>query len=453
MNKKLCLISLPSPFAKEPAMDISLGLAYISSYLKKHGHSDIKLVDFNLHTFDYHNSSNYLSLIPTDSDVYGIQCLTPQFYWLVKVTEHIKKINPDALVISGGSHSTSRAEECVERARVDIAVINEGEETMLEIMEGKDMSQIKGICFRDRGNNVVRTSSRPFIEDLDALPFPDRELADLLSYKRTIFGHRAVHMVTLRGCPYSCSFCDRVSVGRMTRWRSSENVLSEVDDIITRYEIRYFVPYDDCFTLRKDRAIKIAEGFRERGIRWRCWSRVDSLSRELLEIFKKCGLTSITLGIESGDDRMLKVYNKGVTAKQNEDALILCKEVGVAVRASIVFGGPYETKESVENTIALIKRTQPDEWNISTFIPIPGSDIGDHPEKYDIKIHYDPQYLNYHRLGESGMGNISVDISTLSPSEYKELRTYMLNRLLAECPRRTIQDTIQEFHVERGDYS
>ena len=113
MNRTLCLIALPSPFANEPAMDISLGLAYISSYLKKHGYSDVKLVDFNLHAFDYYNSTDYLSLIPTDFDVYGIQCLTSQFYWLVKVVEHIKKVKPNALVISGGAHSTTRAEECL----------------------------------------------------------------------------------------------------------------------------------------------------------------------------------------------------------------------------------------------------------------------------------------------------------------------------------------------------
>jgi len=450
IKRKLCLVALPSPFESEPAMDIPLGLAYISSYLKKHGYSDIKLVDFNLHSFDYYNSDDYLSLIPKDANVYGIQCVTAQFYWLVKVTEHIKHVNPSALIVSGGPHSSVRPEECIQKTKVDIAVIGEGEETLLEIMEGRDIHEIKGICSRDKENNVVRTPPRPFIKDLDSLPFPDRELVDLFSYKRTIFGHRALHFITLRGCPYNCSFCDRISVGRKIRYRSAENVLSEVDHVIARYKIKYFVPYDDCFILRKDRATKIAEGFRERGVRWRCWSRADLVSREILEILKKCGLTSITFGIESGDERMLKVYNKGITVEQNENALLLCKEVGVPVRASLIFGGPYETKESVDNTIDLIKRIQPDEWNISTFIPIPGSDIGDHPEKYDIQIHDDPSYMNYHRLGESGMGNIAVSISTLSSEEYEQLRIYMLERLLKECPRKVIQDTIQQFSMEEN---
>ena len=441
---KLCLIALPSPFANEPAMDIPLGLAYISSYLKQHGFHDITLLDYNLYNLDYYNHNSYLGYIPS-ADVYGIQCTTPQFYWLVQVAKYIKRNLPNAVVIAGGPHPTNRPEECIEKAGVDICVINEGEETMLKIMQNKLTYEINEIWYRNKDDDIVRTSPGGVINHLDELPFPDRELVDIHAYKRTLLGHRAVHIVTSRGCPYNCSFCDKVSVGRKVRWRSVENVLSEVDDVIEKYSIKCFIPYDDCFTLNKERSIKIAEGFKERGIRWRCWSRADHISYEVLSKFKECGITSITLGIESGDDRMLKVYKKGVTAEQNEAALMLCQEARVPVRCSIMFGGPYETKESVDNTIEVIKKTQPDEWNLATFIPVPGSDIGDHPEKYEIKIFDDPLYMNYHRLGESGMGNSTVKISTLSTKEYEETMQYMLKRLLKECKRNIIQDTIQDF--------
>lgn len=441
--KKLCLIELPTPFADEPAMDIPLGLAYISSYLKKHDFSDITLVDFNIFRYDYHGSDQYLEELPQDRDVYAIHCFTAQFSWLMQVSQYIKKNNPRALVIAGGPHPTSRPEECINIAGVDVAVINEGEETMLEIMRGDSLSHIKGIVYKGEGGLVIKNSPRPWIEDIDKIPFPDRDIADMNRYKRTLLGQRAVHLVTLRGCPYNCAFCDKKSVGRMVRWRSVENVLAEIDSIIDKYGIKFFVIYDDIFTLRPERTIAFCKEFKKRGIRWRGWSRVNTISRELLEIMKDGGLTSLTFGIESGDDRILKIINKGATAKENENALMLCKQAGIPVRASIIYGNPGETKESVDNTIDLIARTQPEEWNIATLIPIPGSDIGDHPEKYGVKIHEDINYASYHRLGESGMGNIMVDIDTLTPKEYKELRAYMVQTLEKKCPRKIIQDTIQ----------
>jgi len=427
---KLILISLPTPYADEPAMDVPLGLAYISSYLKAHGHTDIQLVDFNLYTnYDY-KQKQYLEKIPLDADVYGIQCHTPQFYWLVQVSHYIRANNKKATIITGGPHPSARPFECFTKARVDFAVIGEGEKVMLDLLNGVQLP------------NMVKY---PWIKDLDSLPFPDRDLLDFKKYRRTIHGHRAFHVITSRGCPYHCAFCSKPSVGDIVRWRSVENFIAEIDYCMSKYGVKRFVIYDDIFTLKKNRAIQIADELGKRGVQWRCWSRVDTLSKELLVIFKSCGLTSITLGIESGSDDILKVLSKGVTAKQNEEILFICKEIGIPVRASIIYGSPYETKKSVDETIDLLRRTQPDEWNIATLIPIPGSDIGEHPAKYDIKIHEDPLYLNYHRLGESGMGNIAVDISTMSTQEYANLRKYMLKTLLKEVPRRIIQDTIQQF--------
>lgn len=442
--QKLCLIELPNPYAEEPAMDIPLGLAYISSYLKQYGFSDIKLVDYNLYQHDYYDSDQYLKELPTDSEIYGIHCLTPQFIWLKQVSQYLQKVNPEALVIVGGPHATNRPEECIRVADVDVVVINDGEETILEIMQGNSLEGVKGIVYREK-RQIKRTPPRPWIEDIDKFPFPDRDLVDIDCYKRTLLGHRAVHLVTLRGCPYNCSFCDKKSVGRMVRWRSVENVLAEMDLITAKYGIKFFVIYDDIFTLRPKRVINFCKEFKKRGIRWRGWSRADLIDHELLTAMKDSGLTSLTFGIESGDNRMLKIFNKGITTEQNERALMLCKEVGIPVRASIIYGGPGETKESVDNTIDLIVRTQPDEWNISTLIPIPGSNIGDHPEKFGVHVHNDSCYKNYHRLGESGMGNITVDIDTLTPEEYEKLRCYMVKTLEQKCPRRLIQDTIQHF--------
>lgn len=440
---RICFIALPSPFATEPAMDIPLGIGYIISYLKKKGFKDIEFVDFNLFKYDY-MGGDWLNRIP-HADVYGIQCTTPQFYYLVKVTKRIKKSNPNSLVISGGPHSTTRPKDCIFKAGVDITVVGDGEKTMEEILQGISKYKIKGICFKE-GDDFFCTPPRDWVKDLDNLPFPDR--SNYKNYKRTIFSERAFHIITSRGCAFNCAFCDKKSVGRQIRWRSIKNFLSEIDYCMTRYGIKAFVIYDDVFTLRKERAIKIAVELGKRGLTWRIWSRADTLDEEMLRVFKENGMSSITIGIESGDEKMLSVYNKKCSVETNRRALLLCKKMKIPVRASLIYGGPHETKGSIDNTIELIKETQPDEWNLSTFCPMPGSKIGDYPEQYGIKIYDDVYYLNYLRQsGETGMGEIMVDISTMTSREYVELRKYMVKRLEEVCPRRIIQDTIQELNV------
>lgn len=421
-------------------MDIPLGLAYISSYLKSKGLNDITLVDYNLLNYDYYNSSSYLKEIPLNGDVYGITITTPQFYWCHNIARSIKEKNKNALVIAGGPHASARPQECLEEIAPDFVVIGEGEETFHEIVTNPDR-KITGTFSRSyRGD-------RRIINDLDSLPFPDRTLTDPTLYKRTIHGKRAFHVITSRDCPFNCSFCSKKAIGRNTRFRSACNFIAEIDFYIKEYGITAFVIYDDTFTVNKKRANKIAKELGKRNVIWRCFSRTDTINYETLNTFKKNGISSITFGVETFSQKMLNVYKKGTTVEDNKKALLLCKELGIPVRCSLIYGGPYETKDTLLETIQGVKETQPDEWNIATFVPVPGSDIGDNPDKYEIRIASDPFYLKHHRVGESGMGEILIDTSTMTPEEYRENRKWFTNEIESICPRRVIQDTIQTLRV------
>ena len=432
---RLVLIAPPSPFEETPAMDIPLGLAYISAYLKSKGFDDITLVDFNLLKYDYHNETTYLKEIPLDADIYGITVATPQFFWYHQIVEYIKAMTSDSLVVSGGPHPTARPSECLERTKTDLVVRGEGEEAMYEILGGA----------RDAGQCG---SPGRIISNLDSLPFPDRTLTNPFCYRRTLAGERAFHIVSARGCPYNCSFCSKKAIGRTLRFRSASNFMAELDFYVREYGVTRFIIYDDTFTADKKRAIRIAREMGKRGFIWRCFSRTDRVDYETLETLKDNGLSSITFGVETFSNKMLQVYNKGTTAEDNKKALKLCKELGIPVRCSLIYGGPFETRETLEETIRGVRETQPDEWNISTFIPIPGSDIGDNPDKYHITIPPDPLYLNYHRVGESGMGEIQVSISTMTLEEFRENRAWFVKRLEEVCQRRQIQDTIQTLEVD-----
>jgi radical SAM superfamily enzyme YgiQ (UPF0313 family) len=409
-------------------MDVPLGLAYLSAFLKSKGYTDIRLVDFNLFDYDYYNSVDFFKEIPLDADVYGITVTTPQLFWYREIATYIKENNPTALVIAGGPHATARPNECTPS---DMVILGEGEEVMHRVLVG----------------GVFEMTNRAIVEDLDSLPFPDRTLTDLTKYHRTILGRRALHVISARDCPFNCSFCSKEAVGRNIRLRSVENFIKEIDEYISKYGIKYFVIYDDTFTVDKSRAKKIALELGKRGVAWRCFSRTDSVDRETLRVFKENGLSSITFGVESFSDKMLTVYNKQNTADTNKRTLKLCKELEIPVRCSLIYGGPYETRETLEETIRGVEETQPDEWNWSTFIPIPGSDVGDNPDKYEIEIYYDPLYLKYDRIGESNLSSLLVKISTMTDEEYLENRSWFVKRLEEVCPRKIIQDTIQDINL------
>jgi len=438
---KIVFISPPSPFEEIPAMDAPLGLAYLSAYLKSKGYTNIKLVDFNLFQFDYYHNNSYLKKIPLNADIYGITVTTPQFYWHSKIIEYIKENNGNSLVVTGGPHATARPHECLDKTKTDIVVLGEGEETLYELIEnpGKPVKGTYSKAFK---------GCRRIVNNLDSLPFPDRTLINPFLYKRTLHGKRAFHVITARDCPYNCSFCSKKAIGRLIRFRSVENFLSEIDYYISEYGVTRYIIYDDTFTLNKERAVRIAVGLGERGVLWRCFSRTDCVDKRTLKVFKGNGLSSITFGVETFSSKMLKVYNKGTTVQDNKKALLLCRELQIPVRCSLIYGGPYETKKTLQDTINGVKETQPNEWNIATLSPIPGSDIGDNPDKYNIGIHSDSNYLKYHRVGQTGMGEILVDISTMTVEEYKSNRKWFVEQLERVCPRRKIQDTIQTLRMK-----
>jgi len=454
-NKKITLITLPSPFLDEPGLHPLLGISYISSYLKYHNYHNVNLVDYNILKYDYFNNSDYLKEIPLDSDFYGIHCMTPQYKWLYEVCKYIRVNNNKCKIITGGPHSSNCPEDCLIDCGADVAVIGEGEEVFLDIIKDVPLNKIRGAAHLYKGK--VINSERAYIKNLDSLPFPDRNLNDINKYTRTIDGNRAFHIVTLRGCPYSCYFCDRFSVGRNVRYRSVENVFKEIDKIYDEYNVNSFVIYDDIFTLNTKRVKKFCDGFKKRNITWRIWSRSNTLDREKLSYMKNSGLTQITIGIESFDNRMLKNMGKGTTSEQNKKALLLCKEFGIKAQCSLMYGNPGENRESIDNTIRYVKEIQPDNWDITVLSPIPGSSFWNFPEKYGIKINKkfvkDNFYMPCARTGsESGVTDIWIELDSMTNQEFIDNLKYFLERLDEVSPRAKIWKHYQNIKTNKVRY-
>ena len=425
---KVCLIAPPSPWATEPAMNPPLGLCYISAYIKERV-PDIEVVgiDFAIDYIDY--DGNYLKRIPLDCNVYGVTGFSAQHKWMREISYYLQDQGASPLVFGGGAHASACPSEVAGIGLIPIQ--GDGEIPFARLLGAE----------------------RAWYNDLDELPIPDRELFGMKNYHRTLLGEDAFHIVTLRGCPYSCHFCHKSSVGTKVRFRSIENVMNEIDYLIDRYGTRAFVIYDDIFTLNRNRCFEFCKQFKMRNLIWRAWSRADLIDEELLEAMIDGGLQSITFGIESGSNKILRNINKRTTREKNQKALVMCKKMGIPVRCSLMFGNPGENWATINETIDLIKETQPDEWNLAVLAPVPGSEFWEHPEKHGLKFDKkwvrDNDYLVTNRFQESGVGSIWIEHEGKSKGELALMLEYFIESLEFVCPRKNIQDTIQEIDISK----
>lgn len=415
----IALINPPSPWANDPAMSPQLGLCYISAALKSEGY-EVNGVDFGAIPCDY-STKEYLSYIPPFSDVYGIYCMSVQFHWAKEICQYIRRANPKAKIFVGGPHATCCPNDF--RGLADYVIKGYGDFAINDILSG-----------------IIGRSHPEYL-------IPDRSIFDKYEYHRTINGERAFHITTLRGCPYSCRYCDKKSVGRKVDYTPINLVLEEIDRLMEKYQTRSFVIYDDIFTLKESRLKIFCNEFKKRNLQWRCWSRTDLVDRPMLQMMKDSGLTSITFGVESGDAVVLQRIGKRTTVSDNYGAILLCQNLGIPVRCSLMFGNPGECKRSLENTIDMIRFCTPDEWNLAVLKPMPGSAFWDHPERYGLRFDkqavIDSDYQILNRFEDTGVGHIICSVDSCPDEELKELLPWFIGELEKASPRKMIQDTLQ----------
>ena len=294
-----------------------LGLAYIAAVLEKHGHK-VKIIDTPTLEMGFREWINEVR--SWKPDVVGISMLTPtapKGYAAAKLIK--EELGEDVIVIAGGPHVTFMYTEALNN--VDIVVRGEGEYTTLELVNALEkhgfnrdaLAKIRGIAFRDRSGRVTVTPSRPFIENLDELPWPARHLLPMDRY--TLFGKpiRVAHVMASRGCPYGCVFCiTSYFWGRRLRFRSHENVADEIELLVDKYKVKQIVFTDDELTANRRFVMGLVEELKRRGldIVFACGSRVDHVDRELLEYLYKNGCVALYFGVESASQETLNYIGK-----------------------------------------------------------------------------------------------------------------------------------------------
>ena len=300
-----------------------------------------------------------------------------------------------ATVIVGGADPTARPDIYLEHQvqnghPVDVVVVGEGEETILEVlpplMDNEDfaiaLEDVPGVAFRDPAGQVVQTLRRPLIKDVDRLPFPARDLLNLDQYReawRSKHDHFSLSIIATRGCPYGCTWCQKSVFGRSFRPRAPESVADEMAVIKEQHRPDQIRIVDDVMGIDREwvRAWHDAVLERDAVIPFECLSRVDLMDEEMARLLKEVGCRRIHFGAESGSQSMLDAMNKGTTVEQIDQAAELCRRLGIETYFYMMVGYPGETWLDLKRSVALLRRTRPDEFSTTIAYPLPGTPFYD----------------------------------------------------------------------------
>jgi radical SAM superfamily enzyme YgiQ (UPF0313 family) len=273
----------------------------------------------------------------------------------------------------GGTHPTVLPEETIKNEYFDYVVRGEGEYTFLDLVNGVRIVDIPGLTYINKRGEVVNNPDREFIEDLDLIPFPSRDLY-FNDSRYMDYGY----IMTGRGCPFECSFCASKKVWKgHVRFRSPENVVEEVKHVHNKYGTKLFYFVDDTFTLNKKRTKKICALLIEDNmdISWICDTRVDTIDEELLQLMKESGCVRVKIGVESGSERILKEVKKKITKKLVRDSVSIIKNVGIDLTIYLMIGFPTETQEEMRETLDFARELDPTYYSLSILAPYPGTEI------------------------------------------------------------------------------
>ncbi len=461
---KILLINPPQTFyagSEPPAGNLPLGLMYIASVLKKAGFV-VEILDAFMGAgcvFQTEGEERTVGMPPQlikqeitkrKADIVGLAGpFTCQISNTIKVAKLVKEVNPETFVVVGGPHVTLVPKEFLDEVtNVDVAVMGEGEYAMLEVaqaFEGKrKYSDILGIAYRENGEIKVNPS-RPFIENLDELPYPAYDLVDMEYYLNPpegvgyrSFQNRAISMITSRGCPFNCCFCAvHLHMGQRFRAHSAPYVLDHIQHVVDKYRVKNVFFEDDNLTLSVNRFEAICDGIIQRKIKigWETPNgvRADCLTLELLKKMKLSGAKSIFVGVESGDQQILdNVICKSLDLNRVVEFAKNARKIGLKTGAFYIIGFPGETRENMQRTVDFaleLKR----KYDVGMHLFAATPSYGTHLYEECKAKNYLPEDLSWNSFAQArqARGLPLITTNEFTPLEVKEIAA----KALAEYKR------------------
>ncbi len=312
-----------------------------------------------------------------------------QFQSALNIAKIAKKIDSKITILAGGFHATIMDSNVLQNPEFDFVVRGEGEETVVELISclvnDKKVSEVAGITFR-KGTQIKRTASRTLIKTLDSIPYPDRML---ILNKKNIPSSYFGAIMTSRGCSHSCNFCGVNRMWKKIRCRSPENILSEMEELVRLYKIKEITFLDDSFTVDKNRILKLCKLIikKKLDIIWTCLTRIDLLDAKLIHLMKKSGCYFLSIGFESGSNKILTLMNKRLDLKRITAVLDIIKKEGLFVRGFFILGYPGESVFSLNKTYTFIRNLNLDSVVVFFATPFPGTQLYSFCKKNNLLEH------------------------------------------------------------------
>lgn len=393
MKKKILLIYPPSPVlnredrCQQPTRDLIVipplpptDLLYLAAIAEKEG-LDAKIQDYS------QGGDFEKDLKEFKPDYLVVNIATPTLAHDMEAVKKAKTICPDVITIAKGAAFLALANRIMsEHDELDYGILGEAEITLREILKGIPKEHILGIYYKENGE-IKFTGNRPFIEDLDSLPFPARHLVDNNIYRRPDNNKVQATIKVSRGCPFHCFFCLATPVsGAKVRRRSPENIVAEIKECVEKYKIKNFLFWSDIFNLDKEWTMELCRKIIESGLKitWSANTRADTADLEMAEMMYKSGCRLVSIGVESGSQDMLNKMGKHITLDDVRRTVKVFKKAKIRIYNYFVIGLPWETEETAEETIKFAIELDSDFISFYTATPLPGSTFYDYAEEHNL---------------------------------------------------------------------
>jgi anaerobic magnesium-protoporphyrin IX monomethyl ester cyclase len=361
----------------------SLGLLHLAAEVRLHGYEP-SLIESDILGWSVEEVARHV--IAEQPAFVGITLFTIGVWNATLIARFIKEALPETLILVGGPHISSLGKETMARfSDFDIAVVGEGELTLIELLETlrlkKPLENVEGIIYRE-AQEIRRTPARNIQKALDHLQMPAWDLLPDFpqAYFPAIYDFPAQPVATLaasRGCPFHCKFCDTSTFGETVRAYSPEKVFQIMKYLKETYGIRHILFVDDLFLASKKRTSDLCHLLLEHklSMTWSCCARIDTVKPDILALMKKAGCWEISFGLETGSDELLQKMDKAAKIERSEQALQWAADAGIGIKGLFMLGYPGEDQKSIQATKDFIRRIPMTIMNLTKFTPYPGSPI------------------------------------------------------------------------------